>query len=413
MRILLSFFLIFLTSCTVNPKKIEVNKPLLKLNEIIIGDINTQFTNTEYIQHYYMGINLAINEINEKGGVNGIPLKLKVADSYGSFVASYNSSDLLVKKYNVLLITGSLQPNIALSLQEYSTKNNIPFINTGSTSESIFSPDLASKNTFRFVEGINNHIDGIIDNMINVGNIENFSVVTYSNSEGDTILSKIKDKIKASSDKISIASVIRIPETLSFDNSIVESIYNIPSKNIMIALYGPDLKRFVNFIQTNHAVYHKNVYILFAGITEWLDTLGKNTPSGWVTTGYPWYNISSEENKAFYKKYTQKYKLKPRYSSYIGYSTYYLIYHALLKANIRYNDLENNRKSLINALEGLSINTPIGNITMLENHKTNLGTYVGILIPYNKKYKKDTKVYESLDIRMKDSYLFQEKNKNS
>src|SRR5690606_40023605 len=92
-----------------------------------------------------------------------------------------------------------------------------------------------------------------------------------------------------------------------------------------------------------------------------LDPLGKETPEGWVVTGYPWYAIDTPEHRAFLEAYQARYNDYPRLGTVIGYSTIISLAEGLRKAG------STDANALIDAFRGLEVTTPDRKSTRLNS----------------------------------------------
>ena len=108
------------------------------------------------------------------------------------------------------------------------------------------------------------------------------------------------------------------------------------------------------------------------GEPEYLDPLKDETPEGWIVTGYPWNAVAIPEHAAFLKAYQAKYNDYPRLGSVVGYST--LKAAAAILAKAKSTDSE----KLVDAAEGISVDTPFGKVTFRKaDHQSTLGAFVG------------------------------------
>jgi branched-chain amino acid transport system substrate-binding protein len=114
------------------------------------------------------------------------------------------------------------------------------------------------------------------------------------------------------------------------------------------------------------------VVSLLTGEPEYLDLLKDEAPEGWLVTGYPWYDIKTPEHQAFVDAYRKKFNDYPRMGSMVGYNTLMAVAHMLQRAKSTHTE------KMVDAMEGLSFNTPIGPITFRKiDHQSTMGAFVG------------------------------------
>jgi branched-chain amino acid transport system substrate-binding protein len=130
--------------------------------------------------------------------------------------------------------------------------------------------------------------------------------------------------------------------------------------------------KFVREGNTRGLFKGKSVVSFLTGEPEYLDPLKDETPTGWIVTGYPWYDIKTPAHEKFLKAYQAKYKDYPRLGSVVGYGTMKSAAAILAKANSTDTD------KLIAAAEGIKVESPFGEITFRKiDHQSTLGAFTG------------------------------------
>ena len=393
--LIITAILLFLSACQNKlPEPIE-------LNEYVIGDVNTIVIDRDYVQSYYAGLFMAVEEINKAGGVNGIPLKVETKSDYGSHREAYIKADYLVKEKNAIILSGTSFPQTTLGVARYAQENQVPFVATGTSIESIITGSHVSDYVFRLKEGYNLHMKALAEEIIKNKSMKSLVIVTYSSGEAVQNSEEFKRIIHASRPDIKFVQDVYLASQKGVFDSVSRDILYSFTTGVVILLDGPDIFDVMKDIQIKRASVGKSVYLMMGGEPEWIKSLLSLTPKDWVVTGFPWYSINTEQNKAFFTKYQNKYKkAKPVHSSYVGYITGYIIADALRISRPVKNDVKN-RDRLAKAMGSASFNSPIGLIKMRSDHQSNMGTYIGLLKPYDAKVKGSKKVRPG--IRMYDS----------
>jgi branched-chain amino acid transport system substrate-binding protein len=120
--------------------------------------------------------------------------------------------------------------------------------------------------------------------------------------------------------------------------------------------------------------FFKDIFVvsLLTGEPEYLDLLKDEAPVGWLVTGYPWYDIKTPEHQAFVEAYREKYDDYPRMGSVVGYNTLMAVARMLERAK------STDTEKMVDAMEGLSFNSPLGPIAFREiDHQSTMGAFVG------------------------------------
>jgi branched-chain amino acid transport system substrate-binding protein len=83
------------------------------------------------------GMELAVEQVNAQGGVNGQPLHVIVEDSAESPVTGLNAVRKLTQVNHVPLVMGSFSSSVTIPVGQYLVKNNLLHINISGTSTDI------------------------------------------------------------------------------------------------------------------------------------------------------------------------------------------------------------------------------------------------------------------------------------
>src|SRR5690606_5323052 len=136
--------------------------------------------------------------------------------------------------------------------------------------------------------------------------------------------------------------------------SVVQALADARPDAIFNALFSVDVAKFVREGNTRGLFKDREVVSLLTGEPEYLDTLGEETPEGWLVTGYPWYGIDTPEHAAFIAAYRGKYDDYPRLGSVVGYALVQAIAAGLRRAGSA------DTEKPIAAFRGLALSTPFG-----------------------------------------------------
>jgi branched-chain amino acid transport system substrate-binding protein len=143
-----------------------------------------------------------------------------------------------------------------------------------------------------------------------------------------------------------------------------EAIYNVT--------FGSDLAKLVREGATRGLFDNRLMLGLLTGEPEYLDPLKDEAPNGWVVTGYPWYAIADPAHKAFVDAYQKRWNDYPRTGSLVGYNAMMALAAAITKAG------STDTEALVDAFEGLEVDTPSGKITFRAiDHQSTMGAWVG------------------------------------
>jgi branched-chain amino acid transport system substrate-binding protein len=418
-KIIIFILLFILGSCSkIDNPVIKQDNNLTQFKELIIADINNLTLNAVYIQSYYAGMQLAIEEINKTKQLK-LPIKLIKKDDYYSYVNAYNIAKESIDINNAAILSGTYNASTAKAVATFSAENNVVFLSTGVSNESFLNSTNTKDNTwvFRLKEGYNTHIKAIMDSIIANKNLKSVVIVAYGNDEGDYVSRRIRTLLKTLRKDIVIFPDIRVAQSIRSSVNF-NKIQTSPASAVIVALDGPDVEPFVLKTQQNSTLTGKQVYIFFAGEPEWLEYLGRFSPKGWVSTGFPYYGIKGYDKSAFFNNYVKKYKVDPKYASYLGYNAVYLMANAFKTAGYGESCVSNTlqckqklKDALSTAVAGVENINQIGNANITFNsgfnvkmhgQTSNIGTYIGVLEPIEEKKYGTRNVLIKADMVIKD-----------
>src|ERR1700709_1593510 len=87
--------------------------------EIKIGEINSYSALPSFTEPYRKGWQLAVEEINAAGGVNGKKLVVVSRDDAGKPADAVTAANELVSRENVAMISGGFFSNVGLALADF------------------------------------------------------------------------------------------------------------------------------------------------------------------------------------------------------------------------------------------------------------------------------------------------------
>jgi branched-chain amino acid transport system substrate-binding protein len=96
--------------------------------EIKIGEINSYSLLPAFTEPYRKGWQLAVEEINAAGGVNGKKLVVVSKDDGGKPADAQTAANELVSSENVVMLTGAFLSNIGLAVSDFANQKKVFFL---------------------------------------------------------------------------------------------------------------------------------------------------------------------------------------------------------------------------------------------------------------------------------------------
>jgi len=345
--------------------------PSYAADTIKIGDLNSYKNLPAFTGPYKKGLELALDEINAKGGVMGKKLELISRDDQGKPGEAVKIADELFSREGVVMITGSLFSHIGLALASYAGEKKRVYLAAEPLADALVWAK-GNRYTFRLRPSTYMQAAMLAEVAAANPNAKRWATIAPNYAYGKDAVAAFKKVLKAKRPDVEFVTeqwpgLFKInagAEAQAIEAAKPDAIYNVT--------FGGDLAKFAREGSLRGLFDNRLVLGLLSGEPEYLDPLKGDAPDGWVVTGYPWYGIDKPSHQAFVAAYDAKFKDYPRVGSLVGYNTMLSIAAALKKAD------STDTEKLVAAFEGLDVDTPVGKIHYRKiDHQSTMGAYVG------------------------------------
>jgi branched-chain amino acid transport system substrate-binding protein len=339
-------------------------------NLIKIGEINSYKAQPAFLEPYRHGMELALDEINAQGGVNGKKLQLITRDDNASPADALREAQELVSREGVDVLAGSYLSNVGLALTDFSKQKKVFFLAGEPLTDKIVWQN-GSKYTFRLRASTYMQASMLAPEAIKLKK-KRWALVYPNYEYGQSAAAIFKQLMKAAQPDVEFVTEQATPLGRVDAPSVVQALLDAKPDAIFNVLFGADLAKWIREGNTRGLFEGREVVSLLTGEPEYLDPLREDAPNGWIVTGYPWYGIATPEHQAFYKAYQQRFKDYPRLGSVVGYSLIQALAQGISKAG------STNSDKLVDAFSDLKTDTPFGRITFRGvDHQSTMGAFVG------------------------------------
>lgn len=337
---------------------------------IKIGDINSYKAQPAHLEHYKRGMELALEEANAAGGVNGKQIVLLLRDDNANPGDAVRVAEELVSRERVHALSGSFLSNVALAMGDYAKQRKAFFLATMSLSDKMIWQN-GNRYTFRLRAGTYTQAAMLVDEAAKL-NKKRWAVV-YPNYEfGQMAAANFKNMLKARQPDVEFVAEQAPPLGRLEPGSVVQALDDAKPDAIFNVLFSADLIKFARAGKTRGLFERREVVSMVTGEPENLEPLKDDAPEGWIVTGYPWRDVDTDLHKKFMTAYQAKFSDYPRLSSVMGYSTIKSITEGMRKAN------STDTEKLVDAFANLEVDTPFGRITYRsEDNQSTIGSFVG------------------------------------
>ena len=337
---------------------------------IKIGDINSYKRLPAHTVPYRQGAELAINDINAKGGVMGKKLELVSRDDDGQPGEAVKIAEELFSKDNVALVSGSLFSHVGLALTAFAGQNKKLYVAAEPLADSLVW-EQGNRYTFRLRPSTYMQA-AMLAEVAAKNPAKRWATIAPNYAYGKEAVAAFEKLLKERRPDVEFVAE-QWPALFKIDaGAEVQALAKANPEAIYNVTFGSDLAQLVREGETRGLFEGKFVVGLLTGEPEYIDPLKDEAPKGWVVTGYPWQFIDTPEHKTFLDAYQAAYKEHPAIGSIVGYNTMLAIAAMLEKAG------STDTEKMIDAMEGLTFDSPTGKITFRAiDHQSTMGAYVG------------------------------------
>lgn len=339
-------------------------------NVIKIGEVNSYKAQPAFLEPYRKGLELAVDQINAAGGVNGKKLELVIRDDNGNPGDAVRAAEELVSRERVDVLTGTFLSHVGLALTDFAKQRKVFFLAAEPLTDKIVWQN-GNRYTFRLRPSTYMQVAMLVPEAAAMKK-KRWALVYPNYEYGQSAVATFKELLKKQQPDVEFVAEQAPPLGKVDAGSVVQALADAKPDAIFNVLFGADLSKFVREGNTRGLFQAREVVSLLTGEPEYLDPLKDEAPNGWVVTGYPWYGINTPEHNSFRSAYEAKFKDYPRLGSIVGYSAIISLAEGMKKAKSAETE------KMIAAFKGLKVTTPMGPIEYrAEDHQSTMGGYVG------------------------------------
>ena len=344
----------------------------LNAQTIRIGELNSYKVFPAFLEPYKKGWELAVEEINRAGGINGRKIEVVSRDDGGNPGDAVRVAEELISRDNVALLTGTFASNVGLAVANLAAQRRIVFIAAEPLTDKIVWEN-GNRYTFRLRASTYMQTAMLIPEAVKLKKVR--WAIVYPNYEyGQSATASFKKLMARAQPGVQFVGEQAPPLGKIDAGAVVQALIDAKPDAIFSSLFAADLQKFVREGNLRGLFKNTVVFNILGGEPEYLDPLKDETPDGWWVTGYPWSEIKTPAHQKFLDAYRKRWNDYPRLGSVVGYTAMYTAANAMRKAG------GTDTEKLIAALKGLEMGTPFGPIVYrAHDHQSTMGAYVGQL----------------------------------
>ncbi len=315
---------------------------------------------------------LANDEINAKGGVVGRKIEFTTRDDKFKVDLALSAAKELIMNEKVDILVGTINSAGALAISEFCKAEKIPFLVTFSKSDKI-----TGEKGHRYVFSITENT-AMIGKAAAVGLAKRpflkYWIAGDDYEYGHALADGVWNNLKRIKPKVELAGQswwkVGEPDLTPYFTA-------ISAAKPDCVIFATGAASMVNAMKVAKATGFAEKIPMFIHTATELATLaplGQEAPEKVIgTSNYHFYYPDNPKNKAFAKAFRDAYKREPKVGALYGYITANFIAQGLAKAG------KMDREKLIDALEGMKVDTPVGEVEMRAfDHQAMLPMYMGV-----------------------------------
>ena len=339
---------------------------------IKIGELNSYKIQPQFLDPYKKGWEMAVDEVNAKGGVLGKKLEVVSRDDGGNPGDAVRAADELVTREGVSMIAGTFLSHIGLAVTNFAGQKKVFFLAAEPLTDKITWQN-GNRYTYRLRASTYMQVAMLIPGAA-AAKKKRWALV-YPNFEyGQSAAENFKALLKKAQPDVEFVTEQAPPLGKVDAGAVVQALDDAKPDAIFNVLFGADLSKLVREGNTRGVFKNCTVVSLLTGEPEYLDPLKDESPVGWIVTGYPWDKIKTPEHTAFVDAYKKKYNDYPRLGSIVGYVTFKSLAAGIAKAG------STDTEKLVEAFKDLKVESPFGPFTYrASDHQATMGAYVGTI----------------------------------
>jgi branched-chain amino acid transport system substrate-binding protein len=364
---------------------------------IKIGELNSYKTQSAFLDPYKKGMELALEEVNAKGGVLGKKLELISRDDGTNPGEAVRVAEELITREGVAMLAGTFLSHIGLAVTNFAGQKKVFFLAAEPLTDKITWQN-GNKYTYRLRATTYMQTAMLLPAALEAKK-KRWALVYPDFEYGQSAVANFKEMMKKAQPGVEFVTEQATPLGKIDAGAVAQAIDDAKPDAIFNVLFGADLAKFVREGNTRGVFKNRTVVSLLTGEPEYLDPLKEEAPVGWIVTGYPWDKIKTPEHTAFVTAYQSKFKDYPRLGSIVGYLTIKSLAAGIAKAGSTDTD------KMIAAFAGLKVDSPFGPFEYrASDHQATLGAYVGkIALENGKGIMTDIKYVDGITVLPSDA----------
>ena len=259
---------------------------------IKIGEINSYSgIGAPFTGPYRPGVEMAVEEINAKGGVLGRKLEVLFRDDKGQPAEAVKHAQELVESEKVALIAGTFLSNVGLAVSDWAKQNKTMFVAAEPLTEAL---TWSKGHDYAVRLRPNTYEQGrMLAEKAGKMKYVKWATIGPNYEYGKRAWETFRDRLKELKPDVQMVGEHWPTLGKIEPGPLVTAILNQNPDALYVSLFGSDWLAFVREAQKRGLFQKMFVVGILLGEPEYIDPLKLEAPEGMLVTGYPWYDIKT------------------------------------------------------------------------------------------------------------------------
>ena len=236
---------------------------------IRIGEINSYKAQPAFLEPYRKGMELAIDEVNAAGGVNGRKLQLIVRDDNATPGDAVRAAEELLSREKVDVLAGAFLSNIGLALGDFARQKKVFYLASEPLTDKMVWQN-GNRYTFRLRASTYMQVSMLVPEALKLKK-KRWAIVYPNYEYGQSAAATFKQLMKAGQPDIEFVAEQATPLGRVDAGSVTQALADAKPDALFNVLFGADLSRFVREGNTRGLFQGREVVSLLTGEPERLD----------------------------------------------------------------------------------------------------------------------------------------------
>jgi branched-chain amino acid transport system substrate-binding protein len=321
------------------------------------------------------GAMMAIDEINEQGGILGRPVRALFEDTKLEPEVGAAAAEKLIKQDKVDAIMGVVSSSVAKAVAPVAEKLKTPFLITLAMTPDV-TGSICNKYTFRVsLNGPQNlksaallAADMDVNKWTTLGPDYLFGYQSWEYFR--KYLSELRSDVEFADD----SEIEYAPVSSTDFGKYIDNLMASDADGVLVSLYGGNLRDFIRQGQEKGLFNNRFTFLMnLAYSTDVVYGLGMGLPKGLWMGGQYWHKGNQgQANEEFVKKYREKYRVFPDHNAQNAYAAVKVYQAAIETAGSVDKD------EIVKHLEGITVQAPVGTLHIrAQDHQAVIDAFWG------------------------------------